>query len=573
MKRNSAFWLLGMGSSGSTGSVVPVAPVLTGAFGVPGAVLVTWDPTLDDGGSPLTGYPIETSLDKQSWTQVAVADPNATSSQIAAAAGTELFVRVRAQSLVGKSDPSNVLSAIPTADYNNATGGKITQITQGGKTYRVHTFLASDKFTVVKAPNPFRVLVVGGGGAGAGTPGYGSDRSGQWYSHGAGGAGGFIEQAAYVLSVGDHPVTVGGSGQDSIFGTLTAKAGGNGGFIFASAGAGGSGGGGGVGENGTIGSRQGGAGTDGQGFAGGTPIGQEGGGGGGAGGPGAGEGTVNPGGPGKVSDITGTPVTYATGGYAAGAGYGGDNTGNGGGSIGRVVAPCGAQAGGAGGTGIVVVSYEIAPFNDCEGGEVFEFEQGGKWYRTHTFKANEALKVKTAVKPFRILAVGAGFGGGIGDYAQYGGGGGGVTDLSNVTLATGDNPVTIGMPSGGSTEMKSPSGTQVIFAQGAQGGNGIPGPGGGAGGPNNGGGGDGTASDITGSSIYYAGGGGSVDWNYCCPARGGEGGRGGGGAWDCGRQNASYYGGGGGRVQHTCPNHGSGYQGVLIVRYEIEQPK
>lgn len=207
-----------------------------------------------------------------------------------------------------------------------------------------------------------------------------------------------------------------------------------------------------------------------------------------------------------------------------------------------------------------------APFNEVQGGTVGGYTKDGKTYKTHTFTASQNMTVLRAVNPFMILAVGGGYGGGIGDYAQYGGGGGGVTQNKNVLMAVGDVQVTVGGPNGGTSSVGA-----YVSAPGAAGGNGVPGPGGGNGGPNGGGGGNGSQSDIaTGSPIWYSGGGGSVEWNYCCPARGGEGGLGGGGAWDCGRQNASYYGGGGGRVQHTCPNHGSGYQGIVVVAYEID---
>lgn len=604
MKTAENFWLIVAGSGDSGKAKEPLPPQNVAAFGTPGGALVTWNKPADDGGSPVTLYKVE-QLVGADWTTVATVEASVFSTEVdGLTVGTEYSFRALALNAVGASEPSPVVKATPTKEYNEATGGTVSMYEKGGKFFRVHTFKASDKFTVVKASNPFRVLVVGGGGAGAGTPGYGADRSGQWYSHGAGGAGGFIEQAAYVLSAGDHPVTVGGSGKDSVFGTLTAKAGGNGGFIFAAAGSGGSGGGGGVGENGSSGSRQGGSGTDGQGFAGGTPVGQEGGGGGGAGGPGAGEGTVNPGGPGKVSDITGTPVTYATGGYAAGAAYGGDNTGNGGGSIGRVVAPCGAQAGGAGGTGIVVVSYEIAPFNEAVGGDVTDVDNyngtGQKW-RVHTFKSTSELIVKAASKPFRVLCVAGGAGGAGGGPYYGGGGGGGAGGLifkEEMALGVGTIPVTVGQGGAGGEGARegahngvcgSPGGTSSIAglqavggggggayqSEGQSGGSGgggysgrggyagTPGqgndggpggnPGGGTGGgagASGGGGGGGKAVNITGANVTYANGAGCVDSGAGSGAantgNGGQGTRGG----------SPQYGGNGG-------------SGVVIVAYQI----
>ena len=236
----------------------------------------------------------------------------------------------------------------------------------------------------------------------------------------------------------------------------------------------------------------------------------------------------------------------------------------------------GDQPGQAGGSGLLVVAYEIAEppaseFNNATGGvvdEVPDWNGSGQTWRIHTFTANETFRVLQGDFPFRVLAVGGGFYGGIGDSDQYGGGGGGVTDQTSVTFNRGDHPVVVGGANGGQSSVNS------VVANGAAGGNGVPGAGGGGGGSNGQNGGNGTQTNITGTPTYYGGGGGSVDWNYCCPSRGGCGGLGGGGDSDpcsgCGNQNAKYYGGGGGRVQHTCGGgHGGGYQGIVRIAYQI----
>ena len=68
-----------------------------------------------------------------------------------------------------------------SGNFIEATGGVITDITDSGKNYRVHTFNGSDEFSVNYAggENKVEYLVVAGGGAGGGDIG------------GGGGAGGF----------------------------------------------------------------------------------------------------------------------------------------------------------------------------------------------------------------------------------------------------------------------------------------------------------------------------------------------------------------------------------------------
>jgi hypothetical protein len=224
----------------------------------------------------------------------------------------------------------------------------------------------------------------------------------------------------------------------------------------------------------------------------------------------------------------------------------------------------------------VIVSYQIdtppvPDYNEVVGGTVTNYTKDGKKYAVHSITASGSIEIKAAVKPFRILAVGAGFNGSIGDYSSYGGGGGAVVEQAAVTLADGVYTATIGMPSGGNTSL-SIGGVNKAFAQGAQGGNGVPGsPGGGAGAGNGGQGADGTFSDIIGQNKGYGGGGSSVNWNYCCDPccfGGVANSSGGGSGRDCAPA-AHYYGGGGGRPQHTCGSPNPGYQGILIISYEV----
>jgi hypothetical protein len=272
------------------------------------------------------------------------------------------------------------------------------------------SFTSSGTFSVPTGLTEVDVLVVGGGGGG------GVNKAG------GGGAGGLIFMPSYPVTPGGTvSVTVGcgganatapgavngGTGQDSVFGTLTAKGGGYGAADIANQGGpGGSGGSGGGGSRGGSGgtaiqpTQPGNSGTYGFGNAGGTApggapaYGAGGGGGAGAAGGGANNGAAGApdapfggdGGDGRaytIADGT-TPVYYAgggggsyytgpcfSGGFATGGQGGGGNafyaacgvpaqpgTANrGGGGGGSNAQPVAGNCSGAGGKGIVIVRY------------------------------------------------------------------------------------------------------------------------------------------------------------------------------------------------------------------------
>jgi len=221
---------------------------------------------------------------------------------------------------------------------------------------KVETFTSSGTFSVPSGVTAVDVLVVAGGGGG-GNGGTGG------YAAGGGGAGGLVFMPGFPVTPGGTvsvtvgcggagapstngplptPCAQGRLGQDSVFGTLTAKGGGGGGGFTNSGGesiggaqGGSGGGGGGCNGQGTSGgqgiqpTQPGNSGAYGFGTNGGakpSTISNAGGGGGGAGGAGStppqtGDGGV--GGDGKaytIADGT-TPVYYAGGGGGAGAGH------------------------------------------------------------------------------------------------------------------------------------------------------------------------------------------------------------------------------------------------------------
>jgi len=235
----------------------------------------------------------------------------------------------------------------------NATGGTITTVTEGNITYRVHSFttVGTSSFAVQSTGsfNEFEYLLVAGGGGGGGSLG------------GGGGAGGLLSGTTslsfqtYSLSVGqggaggsggaESPTGRGNNGANTTaFGLVSIGGGGGGTWQSIAPSSGGSGGGGDSTSNSDRTRRPGGAGTSGQGFAGGsgirfTPSSQNvhhHGGGGGAGGPGQDGADVTSagapsgdGGPGILTTILGVPYYFAGGG--GGGAFQTDNkVGNGG---------------------------------------------------------------------------------------------------------------------------------------------------------------------------------------------------------------------------------------------------
>ena len=299
----------------------------------------------------------------------------------------------------------DVVSIIVTNSDNNSsntinlttsalpTGGTITN----SGSYRIHTFTSGGNFVVPAGLtlNNVEYLVVGGGGGGG--------PSNNGHQGGGGGAGGLrtsvvgatsgrgtSAEARVTYTAGTYGVSVGaggasksqsggGYGSSGVQSYLTLTGGG----YITSAG----GGGGGRGQNdgasrgglnggcggGAASSDQspavGGSGTAGQGYDGGAPTctgcgrGAGGGGAGGAGTNGGSGGVGNsntPGGVGLSNNITGSSVTYATGGDCPGTGCdqnpGAANTGNGGDS--GYSNGC-STTGQAGGSGIVIVRYVV----------------------------------------------------------------------------------------------------------------------------------------------------------------------------------------------------------------------
>ena len=361
-----------------------------------------------------------------------------------------------------------------------ATGGVISDYTSGSDVYRAHVFTSSGTFDV-SAIGSFgadvEYLVVGGGGGGGGSRG------------GGGGAGGYrtgtglpisASPGSYTVTVGSGgvlgqtPGTAGGSGNNSVFSTITSAGGGGGGGAASVNGGNGGSGGGGAGPNGSGGTGNTPPSSPSQGNSGGsgsTPPAFGAGGGGGSGGAGGNGSSSAAGtaGPGTSSSITGTSVTYAAG------GAGGDNTsdangtpgthstGNGGGGAKNGPA---ARFGGSGGSGVVVVRYQIGTVETgtakATGGAISFYSDK----TIHTFVNSGTF---TAPGSFNETL----------EYVIIGGGGSGVRNISGGGGAgayrTGTTPIDNTGPGNPSTVTVQVGGGGVENAVGpVQGGDGTP---------------------------------------------------------------------------------------------------
>lgn len=243
--------------------------------------------------------------------------------------------------------------------------------------------------------NTVRALVVAGGGGG----GSGNSSS---YEAGGGGAGGLIYKSDYSLTPGTYPVVVGAggatntNGQNSTFANLIAIGGGAGGTYGISSGVGGHGGSGGGGSHPGNG---GGSGVIGQGNNGGNGASSRGGGGGGAYVAG---GTTGYGGAGVANSIYGGATMFAGGGgayidVAGGSGIGGNSTTTLNASVGSGLANTGSGgagayspsvSGGAGGSGVVIISYPTGTMS-ATGGTITT--SGG--YTIHRFTTSGTFAV------------------------------------------------------------------------------------------------------------------------------------------------------------------------------------
>lgn len=331
------------------------------------------------------------------------------------------------------------------------------------------------------------LLCVGGGGGGGA------------YGGGGGGGGGVIHTQVLEVVAGYYGLHVGAGGagapknnaagenggNSGVFGIVAL--GGGGGGSLANVCNGGCGGGAGAYYYLNANERNGGAGTEGQGFAGGKSVTSNwyhgyafGGGGGGAGTNGedaVSEKRAGDGGEGVRCSIWSADRIYGSGGgggaadgAAGAAGTGGTGAGNGGAHSGGVAQPgtdgtdgwggggggggryveSGQGAGGKGGGGIVIVRFrkEISADVHERGAATGGMVRHRKGFASHTFTQDGTF---TLTEPAFVDVLTVGGGGGGGACTGGGGGGGGVTVVSNLLLAAGSYPVEVGQGGEGAT--------------------------------------------------------------------------------------------------------------------------
>lgn len=385
--------------------------------GITQSAIKTYTSSITAGGDPvwITAPDLPSVVAGNAYTAtVQATEPDGDSITYSVVSGMPAGLSLNSQTgeLSGAASAGNYTITISASDSSGNTTNRAFVLTVGAASggtisssndYVIHTFTEDDTFIVGQSLNVEYLIVAGGGAGGDFFDGGGYNAAG-----GGGGAGGVLTGTT-TLSPNSYPVNIGAAGvstatsnssggyaanggNSSALG-LTAIGGGRGGAGNSSASgnayvasSGGSGGGG-VRPDGGASYSNAGAGTSGQGNAGGnySTSGNDGmaGGGGGAGGAGQVGGQGSNGGPGIVSSITGTSVTYAggggggrgntgtwsgTGGSGGGGNGGGKTTnspgndatgyGSGGGGAGSSPSAGYFFKGGNGSPGIVVIRYQ-----------------------------------------------------------------------------------------------------------------------------------------------------------------------------------------------------------------------
>jgi len=116
VKNGANFWLLSLGSgAGGNSKPVPSEPKLTKAQPGAGVASLAWDKPTDDGGTPLTSYVVEVSVDGgKNWKINATLEPTVLTYTVQGLGPVPTSFRVKASNENGFGEPSNVLTATPT---------------------------------------------------------------------------------------------------------------------------------------------------------------------------------------------------------------------------------------------------------------------------------------------------------------------------------------------------------------------------------------------------------------------------------------------------------------------------
>jgi hypothetical protein len=196
--------ILGVANSYASAPVTAPTSLSVSSVTTTTAVIAFTAPS-NDGGSAITNY--EFNLNGGAFTALNPADGATPVTITGLSGGTTYTVTLRAVNIVGVGPASAGLSVTSADSFNAATGGTITDYTEGGLNYRSHTFTSGGTFTLssIGTQRSVQIMVQGGGGGG------GYTQLGRGFGDGSGGAGGFAT-STMLLPVASYQVTIGGGG-------------------------------------------------------------------------------------------------------------------------------------------------------------------------------------------------------------------------------------------------------------------------------------------------------------------------------------------------------------------------
>jgi hypothetical protein len=159
---------------------------------------LSWSAPLIVGDSSLTNYVVSSS---PSGGSASISGTTAIVTGLTQ--NTSYTFTVRAQNSTGIG-ASNTLSPLTTFNFNEASGGTVTTISNyngSGETWKVHSFTSPGTLAVSSNGDNFRVLVLGGGAGGCGI-----------YAGGPSGGGFYTANDSQSLTISSHSVSIGGGG-------------------------------------------------------------------------------------------------------------------------------------------------------------------------------------------------------------------------------------------------------------------------------------------------------------------------------------------------------------------------
>jgi len=232
MKANAPLWIVSLGQGGGDSAAVggPGAPVITEQKGG-----VIWFDQGEEGAAGATlGYGCEIEPEGPTLA-LDVVDPadGGVISVSNTQPDTEYVVTVYGVNAAGRGKSARTDPFLMNYNAAEGSGSNYDYKEQDdwngtGQKWAVHTYRANGTFTVRSDVEPFHVLVVAGGGNGAGQWG----NNAQGFVGGSGGSGGVIytkDSNNHVTAPqGDYPIVVGGQNVDSSAFGLVAKKGGRG---------------------------------------------------------------------------------------------------------------------------------------------------------------------------------------------------------------------------------------------------------------------------------------------------------------------------------------------------------